>query len=213
VRVALGLKAHSGWAALIALGVERGQFAVIERRRIELADAADIAWAKQPYHAADGLPAAAARDLIGRAVAAVHRVALEQLRAAAAEVRTAAHELVACAVLMPAPMPAWSVEEILAVHIRMHKAEGVLFPDALAHAAQSCGLDLLPVPEKHLSEQAQMTLRAPSDQLRERVARLGKTVGAPWGADQKNAALAAMIALAAQGRRGQRKRRRVGSPG
>jgi hypothetical protein len=29
-------------------------------------------------------------------------------------------------------MPDWSIDEILAVHFRMHKTEGVLFRDALA---------------------------------------------------------------------------------
>ena len=41
---------------------------------------------------------------------------------------------------MANPMPDWSVEEILAVHFRMHKAEGVLFRDALVEAANACGL-------------------------------------------------------------------------
>jgi hypothetical protein len=32
-------------------------------------------------------------------------------------------------------LKAWSVDQILAVHVRMHQAEGVLFPDAIARAA------------------------------------------------------------------------------
>ena len=35
---ALGLRAHSGWAALVAVAGTRGAPAVIDRRRIELAD-------------------------------------------------------------------------------------------------------------------------------------------------------------------------------
>jgi hypothetical protein len=50
----IGLKTHSGWAALVAIGKDRGQtFHLIERRRLELVDEA---WAKQPYHAAEGSP-------------------------------------------------------------------------------------------------------------------------------------------------------------
>ena len=41
------------------------------------------------------------------------------------------HEIVACAVLVPTPMPDWSIDEILAVHIRMHKAEEYSSPTPL----------------------------------------------------------------------------------
>ncbi len=50
----LGFKAHSGWAALVALGRDKDDLHVIDRRRIELADPADGEWARQPYHAAEG---------------------------------------------------------------------------------------------------------------------------------------------------------------
>jgi len=39
--VALGLKAHSGWAALVAVAEERGEPAVAARRRLELIEVAD----------------------------------------------------------------------------------------------------------------------------------------------------------------------------
>ena len=105
------------------------------------------------------------------------------------------HEIVGCAVLVPNPMPEWSVAEILAVHFRMHQAEGVLFPEALGRAANECGLNLITIPEKLLSERAEESLAAPLSDLMREATMLGKTVGPPWGKDQKNAALAAMIAL------------------
>jgi hypothetical protein len=58
----------------------------------------------------------------------------------------------ACAVIVADPMPDWSTDEILAVHFRMHKAEGVLFPDALVRGARACGLDVIAIPEKQLKE-------------------------------------------------------------
>jgi hypothetical protein len=70
VKIALGLRAHSGWAALVALGALGKELAVIDRRRLELVDAGDAAWAKQPYHAAEGLEPADARDVVERAIAA-----------------------------------------------------------------------------------------------------------------------------------------------
>ena len=95
-------------------------------------------------------------------------------------------------------MPDWTVDEILAVHFRMHKAEGVLFRDALALAATVCNVRLLAIPEKQLDEHAERALATSVNSLRTTIASLGKSVGPPWGKDQKDASLAAMIAL--QGR-------------
>jgi hypothetical protein len=60
---ALGLRAHSGWAALVAVGGGPASPEVLDRRRIEMADDPE---AKQPYHAAEGLPLAKARALLER---------------------------------------------------------------------------------------------------------------------------------------------------
>jgi hypothetical protein len=77
----------------------------------------------------------------------------------------------------------------------MHKAEGALFRDALAQAAGECGLKLVAIPEKLLNEHAERALTTPLNTLLKTVATLGRSVGPPWGKDQKDAALAAMIAL------------------
>jgi hypothetical protein len=81
------------------------------------------------------------------------------------------------------------------VHLRMHKAEGVLFPDALSRAATDCDLPLVAIRESELGTQAERILLVPLSRVTIDVALLGKSVGAPWGKDQKDATLAAMIAL------------------
>jgi len=196
MKVALGLKAHSGWAALVCLASERGELRVTQRKRIELVEP-DAMWAKQPYHAVEHLESKAACELVKRASQHVRGVAVRQLREIVSQCQASAYELVGCAVLTPEPMPAWSTSEILAVHFRMHKAEGVLFPDALCRAAEACGLAFVPVPEKQLHTLAKDIIGAPLDRVMDGVTSLGKSVGAPWGRDQKLAALAAMIALRA----------------
>jgi len=65
MKVAFGLKAHSGWAALVVLGEERGELRVVDRQRIELVEEA---WAKQPYHAAEELEPQAAHELVKRGI-------------------------------------------------------------------------------------------------------------------------------------------------
>jgi hypothetical protein len=170
----------------------------VDRRRLELVEETDAQWAKQPYHAAEGLRSDEARKVVQRGAVAARRLAVREMQAATTRAREANHEIVACAVLVADPMPHWSVEEILAVHFRMHQAEGVLFRDALARAADACGLRLVAIPEKLLIEQAESALAASASALMKRMATLGKSAGPPWGRDQKEAALAAMIAL--QGR-------------
>jgi len=195
VRVCFGLKAHCGWAALVVLGSLDGQMRVVDRRRIELVDPDDAPWAKQPYHAADGLDPAQARQVVERGIEASRRTAVRQLQAVLEYSQASGHRVAGCAVLVPEPMPDWSVDQILAVHLRMHKAEGVLFPDALARAAQWWSLPLVAIREKQLEERARRALAAPPSRLADRVAALGRPIGPPWGKDQKNAALAAMVAL------------------
>jgi hypothetical protein len=195
VRIALGLKAHSGWAALVALGKSDGGPVIVDRRRIELVEEDDASWAKQPYHAAEGLAPAEARALVKRGVDAARRLAVRELRAAVVRARESGHAIAGCAVLVAEPMPDWSVDEILAVHFRMHKAEGVLFRDALVRAADACGLRSIAIPEKRLTEHAERALATLAGALLKKVEALGRSAGPPWAKDQKDAALAAMIAL------------------
>ena len=77
----------------------------------------------------------------------------------------------------------------------MHQAEGVLFRAALVCAVKECGVKVVEVPEKTLTAYAEQSLGATSADLSKRIAALGKLAGPPWGKDQKDAALAAMIAL------------------
>jgi hypothetical protein len=88
-------------------------------------------WAKQPYHAAENLPKPDARKMVQRGIDAARTSRARAVRDAVTRLERDGHIVDACAVLMSPPMPDWSVGEILAVHFRMHKAEGVLFRDAL----------------------------------------------------------------------------------
>jgi hypothetical protein len=195
MKVALGFKAHSGWAALVTVGTENGGLELIERRRVELVED-NAEWAKQPYHAAEGLSSSEARMIVKRGVESAHRLALREMRAAVNRISQFGYNLSGCAVLMGAPMPEWTVDQILAVHFRMHKAEGVLFRDALAKAVQTCKLRLVAIPEKTILEYAQKELGMSASNLQKKLVALGKTAGPPWAKDQRDAALAAIVALA-----------------
>jgi hypothetical protein len=186
-RAALGWKTHSGWAALVVIAAEGDEIEVLDRRRIELVGPNDPRTAKAPYHAAEALGESAARELVTGAIAFAAQSAQREMRAALERARAAKLAVETCAVLAGTPMPAWTIEEIRAVHFRMHKAEGLMWSDAILAAATACGLASVAVPEK--------TLAAQPKRAAERIARLGKTLGPPWGADQKQAAHAAWLAL------------------
>jgi hypothetical protein len=198
MKVAFGMKAHSGWAALVVLGLRNGELLVVDRRRMELVEENEASWAKQPYHAAERLNAGPALDLVKQGIETARRIAVREMQTAVKRTREGGHEVAACAVLVVDPMPDWTVDEILAVHFRMHKAEGVLFRDAVARAAVACGLRLLRIPEKQLYEHAERALATSVNSLRKTIVSLGKSVGPPWGKDQIDASLAATIALQGQ---------------
>ena len=192
MNVVFGFKAHSGWAALVALGKGGQNYEVVARRRVELVDEE---WAKQPYHAAEELPTHEARELVKRGIQSAQRIARRELRTALKQQRELGNKVIGCAVLVGNPMPDWNVEQILAVHFRMHQAEGVLFREALADAAKSCDLNLVTLPEKTLLEEAEKRLRKSAGDLNHTLKELGKSAGPPWGKDQKDATLAALIML------------------
>src|SRR5206468_2468895 len=61
----LGLRAHSGWAAAIALAGPASAPRVLARQRLEFADP-KLAYSKQPYHAAAERPITEAEKLIAQ---------------------------------------------------------------------------------------------------------------------------------------------------
>ena len=190
MRVALGLKARTGRAILVAIGASQ-RMHVLQRTELKLLPEGDFA----PYHAAEGLPSAAARKSVARSVASARRLAEEGIRDAIEALAGAGHEICGCGVLVGGGMPPWSTDEILAVHVRMHQAEGVLFREVLVAGARACGLIPTALREKVALEDAASMLGLSRADLETRLVALGKTVGAPWGKDQKEAAAAALVAL------------------
>ena len=63
MRVALGFRTHSGWTAMVALRDPAAAPAVVQRRRLELADLR-ISGSKQPYHAAEKMTLNEAEEFI-----------------------------------------------------------------------------------------------------------------------------------------------------
>ena len=192
MRIAIGLKARTGRAVLVAVGGSVGEPQLVERSQLPLLP--DGAFA--PYHAAQKLEPLEAHKSVARSIAAAQELATSGIGEAARRLVEAGHDLRGCAVLVGTGMPGWTTDEILAVHVRMHKAEGELFRDVLVSGAHACGLALATLPEKSALDDAARTLSLTRTQLDARLAGLGKSAGPPWGKDQKEAAAAALVALA-----------------
>lgn len=191
MRAALAFKARTGRAILVMLAGDTRNAQVIERSQVALLPEGEFA----PYHAAQELEREAAREHVKRSVATAQRLATRAIRDAAKRCADAGHELCGCAVLVGPGMPGWTTDEILAVHFRMHKAEGELFRNVLAEGTRACGIDLTTLPDKSAIDAAAQRLGVTRARLDAELAALGKAVGPPWGADQKEAAAAALVVL------------------
>ena len=191
-RSALGFKARTGRAILVVLSREGTRaLEVVERTEVALLPPGEFA----PYHAAESLAPTQARAHVKASIARARSLAEDAVRAAVQRCLRAGHEVHGCAVLVGNGMPAWSTDEILAVHVRMHQAEGELFREVLIDGARACGLALTTLPDKTALDAAAQRLRLQRADLDAQLVALGKSVGPPWGQHQKEAAAAALVAL------------------
>jgi hypothetical protein len=194
MRTALGFRPHTGWTCAVALGGGIRSPEVLVRRRLELSDPAVP---RQPYHAASQLRLDAAADLVDEAQRVAGEAAATALGDLLRELRADGHDVVGAVVPAgKAAIPA-SLEKVLASHPLMHAAEGELFRGVLVEAAAAHGLPVSRVPAHTLAEEACAELGCGGEALRELLAGLGRTVGPPWRQDEREATLAALIALAA----------------
>lgn len=189
---AMGLRAHSGWAALVSLGGPLPAPIVMKRARVEMIRAGMPA---QPYHAAEPLPFDEAEALITESAEVARQLAYDGIRAIADELRTKGHNVCRCGILLSAARPLPALEAILRSHALIHTAEGDLFRGALAHAAERCGLAVVRTKERQAPADAAALLGLTNKDLSGRLREMGREVGPPWRQDEKLAALAAWIAL------------------
>jgi hypothetical protein len=190
-RAAFAFKPRTGRAILVMLTGNFREPRVIERSEIPLLPAGEFA----PYHAAERLEPDAARRYIKESIARAQRLATSAIRDAARRCVEAGHELCGCAVLVGTGMPDWTTDEILSVHVRMHKAEGEMFRDLLVEGARTCGIELTTLPDKTAIDASAKKLGLTRAQLDADLAALGKAAGPPWGKYQKEAAAAALVVL------------------
>jgi hypothetical protein len=193
-RAALGFRAHSGWAALVAVAGSASTPVVIGRRRVDTADPR-IRGSLQPYHAAKAMKLADAEAFLARCAEATRKIAETAIGSAVAELASKGHTATGACILLGSGRPTTDLAATLRSHPMIHTAEGDFFREALKTACESCGLPVLGVREKELAGQAATALGLTADDLQRRVAELGKIIGPPWRQDEKQCAIAAWLAL------------------
>jgi hypothetical protein len=193
-RAAIGIRVHSGWGALVAVSCDEGAIKLLERRRVAITGTTD-AGAKQPYHAARNLHLSEAEAFIATAFSAAHTAALTGLREIIDVLQSQKYKVAGCAILMAAGRTLPPLERILVAHPLLHTAEGEFFREAFAKACESNDIAVTKLKERDLENVMEEKLGRDAARLKRKVQLLGRSVGSPWTADQKNATLAALLVL------------------
>jgi hypothetical protein len=194
----LGLRSHSGWAALVAVAGTVGSPLIINRRRIELADPA-FPGSLQPYHAAEELDLKDAEQLLKKCRDATTSLARSALRNEVECVKEAGYDIIGCGLLMSSGRLPPTLAAILASHALIHTAEGEFYREALTEASLHWGVPVTKLKERDLLAACEAELGKPSGELLGRVTEMGRAVGSPWRQDEKYATLIAWLTLARTG--------------
>lgn len=190
--VAIGIRPHTGWGAVVALGGPAAGAEVLDRRRIDLA----TTFAEGAvYHQGQSLSLPEAEAFARDSARRFERLAREALEALLADLRSTGCRPAGCAVVGGSGRPLPPLASILRSHPLVHAAEAELYRGVLARAAEATGLATRLVPAADLSQLAAAALQIATARVDARLAALGKAAGRPWGKDQKEAALAAWCAL------------------
>ena len=190
----VGFRAHSGWAAMVAVSVEKGAPTVLARERIELVETFTYRF-RQPYHTAEKLPPGEARKFVALVEVEAARLAHRAIHKLQSELERQGIQATSCSLLMASGKTLPNLEKILASHALIHTADGELFREALSSAAKRSGLATVKIRERRLLEIAEQALRTGPAALLRRLGELGRPFGAPWSQDEKFATLAAWLAL------------------
>jgi len=192
--VALGMKSHIGWSAVVALAGPVTSPEVVAKRRIDMATTFDEG---AVYHKGQELPLDRAEALIRSSEEKFERTAREALADLVAELRTAGCEPVASALVSGRGKALPPLASILKSHALVHAAEGDLYRRVLVRASEACRIPALPIPEREIEARAAGAVGIRPARFAARLAALGKASGKPWTRDQKESAMVAWIALAA----------------
>ncbi len=187
-RAALGVRAHSGWAAAILLSGLATAPKILDRRRIPLCDPA-VEGSKQPFHHADSMTFPEAQAFIARCDKSTDGYCAYRAQTGH-DSRNRAQVPIERLRNSHGVRPRFAESRtILASHALIHAAEGEFYRKAVARACQREEIAVSRV--KECEVEGWLASRVGEKTLKATVATMGKALGPPWTMDEK---LAAMIA-------------------
>ena len=189
--VAIGLRAKTGRAICVVLGGSPDAPIVLTKTEIKLVDP-KVPGTAQPYHVVMELPWPEAQRRVEKYARAIERVAKKAV-ADLVKQQTSSSNTVCGVGIVGAPDR--DLARIGNFHIRAHAAEGVLFRKVLNAAAEANRLKWRLIPDKDFERLVKSELGAKASRINRQISELGRTVPAPWRADEKQAATAAWLML------------------
>jgi hypothetical protein len=185
----------SGWAATVLLIGSPASPRLAGSDRIDLSDPA-IPESRQPYHAGFGTARGSGAELT-RLVGSVRRFGARSVKSVIKTYATAGPALTGAGVVVGSLIDPGRIAN---QHIRIHALEGQLFRQVVEQALASGGLSCSIWRERDIYGAAAEALHQTEPRIRSTLAALGRGIGGPWRAEQKTAAVAAWLVLAAAGR-------------
>lgn len=189
-RVALGFKVRTGRAALVVLGGACDAPEILVKTRVDVAVTFEEG---AVYHAAESQPLVAVRALVQKS----ERAFVERAtRALEALLEPLGARVVGAAMAAPEEKVLPPLEQIMKAHPLWHAAEGELYRRVFAEASAAVGARAVRVPAEELASSVAGAVKISEAKLQARLSAMGKAAGRPWAAEQKEATLAAWLALA-----------------
>jgi hypothetical protein len=199
----VGFRVHSGWSALVAMCVEKGEPVVLLRARVHLVETFSYTF-RQPYHTAKEMQPEEASAFIAQVRTKAQEFAFEAIRKLRATLKEGGYELRRGALLLASGRPLPELEKILASHALIHTADGELFRESVLDACARCEVAMTRIRECEVVETAAKSLRVSRLVLLRKITKLGKGIGSPWTQDEKFATLGGWLALRGGGRGGKK---------
>ena len=180
---------------MVAASGRPGTVNILLRRRIELLPA-DGSIPRFVYHPAAELARDPAQEAVAEAREAARRCSETAVRQVVSLLKQRNIAVHTCGMLKGSTAVPEDLSKILASHALIHAAEGALFQDAIAAACKQAGMNVVSARERDLWSLAGSAYGIDPLRLREQIDGIRQLVGPPWGADQKIATVAALMALA-----------------
>jgi hypothetical protein len=190
---ALGFRVKSGWAAVVLLTKPAHLLKLCDVNRVELCDPR-LPETRQPYHAAMGKLETDSTKLNQRE-RVVRSISQQSLTRLLKGYRQKGFRIKRAAIVVGSEIdPA----DIANPHIRAHALEGRLFRSAVEQTLQDVEICTEVLLERNAYPSVAARLKQSNDDLKRAIQDFGRSAPAksgPWRAEQKLAALAALLAL------------------